>query len=304
MAGCYTHMTIVSKILDKRVLESIGLDMRISKMLREWSNYAKLGAVSPDLPYLGFGKKWADKFHYERTSQIVREGLDTLFGESFEEAYEKQIAWLFGYAAHLVADLYIHPVIEKKVGPYAENATKHRICEMNQDVWILKKEMFDDVGRCEIFDNTIKTCTETGAEGYFIDKAISEFWNLLIEKVYSPWWSPSPKKWFSSFITLMDKFAENPDRHLVLTRAVLKNLHYGYPSKPDMDYVDNLHRPNGESVSFHTVFNGAVEKVKEYWSQMANAVSTKDVSCFTLPDGNLDTGKRLSDPETSIFWEE
>ena len=168
----------------------------------------------------------------------------------------------------------------------------------------LKKEMFDDVGRCEIFDNTIKTCTETGAEGYFIDKAISEFWNLLIEKVYSPWWSPSPKKWFSSFITLMDKFAENPDRHLVLTRAVLKNLHYGYPSKPDMDYVDNLHRPNGEIVSFHTVFNGAVEKVKEYWSQMANAVSTKDVSCFTLPDGNLDTGKRLSDPETSIFWEE
>ena len=123
MAGCYTHMTIVSKILDKRVLESIGLDMRISKMLREWSNYAKLGAVSPDLPYLGFGKKWADKFHYERTSQIVREGLDTLFGESFEEAYEKQIAWLFGYAAHLVTDLYIHPVIEKKVGPYAENAT-------------------------------------------------------------------------------------------------------------------------------------------------------------------------------------
>ena len=46
----------------------------------------------------------------------------------------------------------------------------------------------------------------------------------------------------------------------------------------------------------------AVEKVKEYWTQMANAVSTKDVSCFTLPDGNLDTGRLLSDPETSIFW--
>ncbi|MBR3777818.1 MAG: zinc dependent phospholipase C family protein [Kiritimatiellae bacterium] len=305
MAGCYTHMTIVSKILDRRVLKRIGVDTHISKMLREWSNYALLGAVSPDLPYLGLGKDWADKFHYEKTSQIVREGLDTLFGESFEDVHvQKQIAWLFGYAAHLVTDLYIHPVIEKKVGPYAENATKHRICEMNQDVWILKKEMFDDVGRCEIFDNTIKTCTETGAEGYFIDKAISEFWNLLIEKVYSPRRSPSPKKWFSCFVTSMDKFAENPDKHLIITRTLLKNFHCGYPSNSDIevDYVDNLHRPNGERVDFHTVFKEAVAKVKEYWAQMANAVSNKDVSCFTLTDGNLDTGRLLSDPETSIFW--
>ena len=332
MAGCYTHITVVSKILDKRELESIGLDTRISKMLREWSNYVKLGAVSPDLPYLGFGKKWADKFHYEKTSQIVREGLDALFDKSFDDVHaQKQLAWLFGYAAHLVTDLYLHPVIEKKVGPYAENKNEHRICEMNQDAWVLKKEMHDDVGRGEIFDNTIKTCTETGAEGYIVDNAISEFWNLLIEKVYSsrrgpspdkwfasfsefwqmlikkvcsPWWSPSPNKWFASFVALMDKFAENPGKHLIITRTLLKNFHYGYPSEPDSDYVDNLHRPNGECVDFHTVFNEAVEKVKEYWAQMANALSTKDVSCFTLPDGNLDTGKRLSVPETSIFWEE
>ena len=305
MAGCYTHITVVSKILDKRELESIGLDTRISKMLREWSNYVKLGAVSPDLPYLGFGKKWADKFHYEKTSQIVREGLDALFDKSFDDVHaQKQLAWLFGYAAHLVTDLYLHPVIEKKVGPYAENATKHRICEMHQDVWILKEEMFDDVGRCEIFDNTIKTCTETGAEGYIVDDAISEFWKLLIQKVYSPRRSPSPKKWFSCFVTSMDKFAENPDKHLIITRTLLKNFHYGYPSEPDSDYVDNLHRPNGECVGFYPVFNEAVEKVKGYWAQMANALSTKDVSCFTLPDGNLDTGKRLSVPETSIFWEE
>lgn len=305
MAGCYTHITIVSKILDRSALESIGLDTRISKMLREWSNYVKLGAVSPDLPYLGLGKKWADKFHYEKTSQIVHEGLAALFDKSFDDVHaQKQLAWLFGYAAHLVTDLYIHPVIEKKVGSYAENVTKHRICEMNQDAWILKKEMHDDVGRGEIFDNTIKTCTGTGAEGYVIDDAIFKFWKLLIKKVYSPWWSPSPNKWFASFVALMDKFAENPDKHLIITRTLLKNFHYGYPSEPDRDYVDNLHRPNGECVDFHTVFNEAVEKVKEHWVQMANALSTKDVSCFTLPDGNLDTGKRLSVPETSIFWEE
>ena len=69
-----------------------------------------------------------------------------------------------------------------------------------------------------------------------------------------------------------------------------------------MDYVENLRRPNGGSVDFYTVFNEAVEKVKEFWTQMAKALSTEDVSCFTLPDGDLDTGKLLSDPETSIFW--
>lgn len=304
MAGCYTHLTIVSKILDRRVLKRIGVDTSISQILREWSNYVLLGAISPDLPYLGFGKTWADSFHYEKTSQIVREGLVELFGKSFAtDPIQKQVAWLFGYAAHLVTDLYIHPVIEKKVGPYAENATDHRTCEMNQDVWILKKEMFDDVGRCELFDNTIKTCTENGAEGYFVDKAISEFWKTLIKKVYSPLKSPSPRRWFLSFVALMDKFAENPDKHLITARILLKSLHYGYPSKPNMDYVDNLHRPNGERIDFYTVFNGAAEKVKMFWAQMARAIRTKDVSCFTLPDGNLDTGKLLSDPETSIFWE-
>ncbi len=304
MAGCYTHLTLVSKLIDKRVLKSIGIDTPISKLLREWSNYALLGAVSPDLPYLGLGKKWADRFHYEKTSQIVREGLVTLFGKPFDDvSTQKQIAWLFGYAAHLVTDLYIHPVIEKKVGPYAENATEHRICEMNQDVWILKKEMFDDVGRCEIFDNTIKTCTETGAEGYIVDKAISELWKLLIKKVYSPLRKPSPRKWFSFFVTLMDKLAENPDKHLIVTRAALKKFHYAYPSESDMDYVDNLQRPNGDRIDFYTVFNGAVEKVKVFWTQMAKALSTNNVSCFALPDGNLDTGKLLSDPTTSIFWE-
>jgi hypothetical protein len=303
MAGCYTHLTLVSKIIDKRELKSIGIDSPISKILREWSNYVLLGAVSPDLPYLGFGKKWADKFHYEKTSQIVREGLGTLFGQPFDVVpAQKQIAWLLGYVAHIVTDLYIHPVIEKKVGPYAENATEHRTCEMNQDIWILKKEMFDDVGRCEIFDNTVKTCTETGAEGYIVDNAISEFWKMLIKKVYSPRWSPSPKRWYFYFVTLMDKFAENPDKHLIITREALKYLHYGYPSNPNMDYVENLHRPNGERVDFYTVFNEAVGKTKEVWTQMSKALSTEDVSCFTLQDGNLDTGKLLSDPETSIFW--
>ena len=304
MAGCYAHITIVSKILDRRVLKRIGLDTSLSKMVREWSNYVLLGAISPDLPYLGFGKEWADRFHYEKTSQIVRDGLVELFGKSFGDAdTQKQIAWLFGYATHLVTDLYIHPVIEKKVGPYAENKTAHRICEMNQDVWIMKKEMSEDVCLGETFDNTIKTCTETGAEGYLIDNAISDFWQSLIKKVYSPLKSPSPRRWFSCFVALMDKFAENPDKHLIITRTLLKSCHYGYPSEPEMDYVDNLYRPNGERVDFNTVFNEAVERAKVYWAQIANAVSTKDVSCFTLPDGNLDTGKLLSDPETSIFWE-
>lgn len=303
MAGCYTHLTLVSKLIDKRVLKSIGIDAPISKLLREWSNYALLGTVSPDLPYLGLDKRWADRFHYEKTSQIVREGLVTLFGKPFDDVNtQKLIAWLFGYVTHLVTDLYIHPVIEMKVGPYAENATEHRICEMNQDVWILKKEMFNDVGRCEIFDNTIKTCTEKGAEGCFVDKAISKFWKALIKKVYLPRLSPNPGKWYFCFVTLMDKFAENPDKHLIITREALKNFHYGYPSEPNIDYVENLRRPNGGSVDFYEVFNGAVENAKVYWTQIAKAISTKDISCFTLPDGNLDTGRLLSDPETSIFW--
>ena len=73
--------------------------------------------------------------HYERTGDMVKAGIEFIRGLSGEEK-RKALAWLFGYTAHVITDATIHPVVELKVGPYAENKTDHRICEMNQDAYI------------------------------------------------------------------------------------------------------------------------------------------------------------------------
>lgn len=74
--------------------------------------------------------------HYDFTGKMITVGADLI--RKMDRGTEKRIciAWLMGYAAHVVTDVSIHPIVKLKVGDYAENKTDHRICEMNQDAYI------------------------------------------------------------------------------------------------------------------------------------------------------------------------
>jgi len=49
----------------------------------------------------------------------------------------------------VVADVTIHPILELKVGSYAEHKMGHRTCEMHQDAYIFQRLNLGDVGLSE-----------------------------------------------------------------------------------------------------------------------------------------------------------
>ncbi|MDD3473368.1 MAG: zinc dependent phospholipase C family protein, partial [Syntrophaceae bacterium] len=91
------------------------------------------------LPYLSLKTgtvNWADLMHYETTNGIVLHGYadikNTWVEGPLRPTDERILAWLFGYASHLIADATIHPIVEAIVGPYEENSKEHQLCETTQ----------------------------------------------------------------------------------------------------------------------------------------------------------------------------
>jgi len=119
MPGAYAHISIVNAA-QKRTAGA-GLRRQTSFSLSRNLKYLELGAVSPDYPYLAFGQaKWADNMHYSNTSILLRSGVGAVRNLP-EDKRARATAWLCGFAAHMAADMTIHPVVEIKVGPYKDN---------------------------------------------------------------------------------------------------------------------------------------------------------------------------------------
>lgn len=60
---------------------------------------------------------------------------------------------------HVAADITVHPVVELKVGPYAQNQTAHRTCEMNQDAFIWQRLNLGELGYADRVQQNIGSCT-------------------------------------------------------------------------------------------------------------------------------------------------
>lgn len=71
---------------------------------------------------------------------------------------DKAFAWLLGYTAHVITDTTIHPVVEPKVGPYAQNKTAHRECEMHQDAYIFQRLNLGGVGVADL-ESSLERCS-------------------------------------------------------------------------------------------------------------------------------------------------
>lgn len=144
MPGSYAHITLVNEASEKRELQKIkGFPREAIDAAGLQAKFLELGCISPDYPYLdimsGDSKKWADSMHYTHTCQPIYFGAEFVREFSKGVARDKCLAWLMGYAAHVVTDMCIHPVVEIKVGHYDQNKTSHRRCEMHQDAHIFRR---------------------------------------------------------------------------------------------------------------------------------------------------------------------
>ncbi len=84
--------------------------------------------------------RWGDLQHRGGAMRVLALGVRALQPLG-HDARRRRLAWLLGYASHIIADAIVHPVIERLVGDYTasrEAFQHHRQCELHQDVFICR----------------------------------------------------------------------------------------------------------------------------------------------------------------------
>ena len=317
MAGIFTHIALAHSLCsDKDILNEIpNLTFPMKRALIGSMKFCELGSVSPDYPYLTFlndnSEGWANVMHYWHTADIVRKSISYVFDMDYRSLNAMHcLAWIFGYTAHVVTDLTIHPIVNLKVGGYDDNKKNHRICEMNQDVYIFHKMNMGDVTTAE-YILKIASCSDPNNR-IKLDPPVTNIWTKILSdiplesihmknNVTKPESSPDPDRWHRNFVSVVDNLDNDGWILLPIFRHFSEHEGLLYPKYEDvhLDYINNLTSPEGGKIHFDEVFRRAQENVKQIWSQLAHALDTRKPELLTLANGDLDTG--MSDGEF-IFW--
>lgn len=307
MPGAYTHMTMANLAAERRALERLpGFPPEAIRACGRWLKFCELGAVSPDYPYLEIGnsraKRWADLMHYMRTDGVIRAAIQRLRALR-GDAFDKGLAWLLGYTAHVVMDVTIHPVVNLRVGPYEENQTAHRVCEMNQDVYVFFGRMGLELRLAEHIDNGLGACSDPDGG---LDRDIRALWTAALTDAYpeeAASNAPAPDAWHFCFRHVVDAI-EHGGWLSAMSRHIARDIGLVYPRREalDMTYIEKLPTPLGGTIHFDALFDQARENVHRVWTVVAaGALGRDDRYTTALADWNLDTGK---DPSGRlVFWE-
>lgn len=306
MPGAFAHITLVNMLRESERLEAIpDFPQEIISWLLKNFRYCELGAVSPDYPYLAVTDKksapWADLMHYTRTGEMIHTGIAYIKNMENDLAKRQSTAWLLGYAAHMVTDVTIHPVVELKVGAYAENKTAHRECEMHQDSYIFQRINVGQLGISEHLESGIRGCGKNGS----INSDISLIWAGMLNTVYPENFRVNPpdiNRWHEAFNLMVNKIGEEGYRLMPLARhvAVDCGLTYPNPNEIDKQYIDGLTTPDGP-MHYDDIFDKAVINVGKVWSIIARAIINDDNSYKeVIGNWNFDTGRDHN--EKLVFW--
>ncbi|MCL2658576.1 MAG: zinc dependent phospholipase C family protein [Betaproteobacteria bacterium] len=325
MAGIFTHLAVVRSIYaDYYRLSGISeLTPEIKFALQMYANFVDLGSVSPDTPYFYAASldeeanSWSNVMHYWRTGDFIREAISRLREEDYtQKDTQKAIAWLFGYTAHVITDLTVHPIIELRVGPYATNKEQHRFCELQQDAYMFFHTLGMDAASSDYIKSAgLKSCTN-GPNSEELHSKVADLWEQCasaikpsssdVDYVFGaiPTTPPKPKIWFRWFCQMIDKGEEEAYQIPVLSYFLLK---YGFAlpkdqNAIDMSYVSNLATPDGGRADFPAIFEMTVNNTIKYWGELAAALRKESPKPFSLPNGNLDSGK-ITQTDTLIFWD-
>jgi len=307
MPGAFAHITLVNELKEPLRLEGIsGFNPDAITAVLDFFKFCELGVVSPDYPYLAVGDsnaaKWADMMHYINTGDMIKAGIrhiKKLRGHNRRKAF----AWLLGYSAHVATDVTIHPVVELKVGPYAENKTAHRVCEMHQDAYIFQRLNLGPVGLSEHLDSGIWGCCEANSDR--LDTVISGLWSSMLQETHPEEFAGNPPdidKWHRRFKVMVDEIGEEGNRLMPISRHLAVNCGLTYPASDNIDqqFIKSLKVPKGH-MDYDTIFDKAIDSVASVWSLVAKAIFANDNTYLAqIGHWNLDTGKDINDQY--VFW--
>lgn len=308
MPGAYAHITLVNFAREPDRLEAAALGDSAIAAILGYFKYCELGAVSPDYPYLSLDSDqhaWADHMHYEHVGETLCAGARAVLSLSGDQR-DKAFAWLLGYAAHIVTDMTIHPVVELKVGPYAENKTAHRVCEMHQDAYIFRRLDLGDIGLAEHLAQGIGECCGPDSRG-LLDPAISALWAEMLKTAHPQAFAglaPDFGSWHRGFDLMVNRIAEEGNHLLPLARHVAVKFGLTYPAPDDVDgqYLEGLRTPTGLA-SYDEIFAAALDNVLAAWKELADMVYGERpdfVVRLASQEWNLDTGRNGGG--SYVYW--
>lgn len=313
MPGPYAHITLLQELMRPGTLESIfAASSRYSTALSKNFHYCALGAVSPDYPNLARNEpnsyRWADAMHQVRPCQMITSGIRRV-REVQGMLRNKQLAWLLGYCAHVAMDVTIHPIVQAKVGVYAENQRHHRICEMNQDSYIYRRMNLGEIGISDIFARTVSQCSDR-ADSTQLDHDIVSLWEGMLSDVHPELFAnhqPDCASWHWEFITSVAGCDIDAVKLFPLAAVIAWKMDLNYPAY-DMvsrQYIDELEIPSSENpqrLHYDEIFDHAVDNVAALWRVVEQAVC--DEHKTNLPvfgDWNLDDGR--DELGRLVFWD-
>lgn len=307
MSGGYTHITLAQIAIEEALFRQAGrLHEDAKRALGKWKKFCIVGAVAPDYPYLDILDKhscaWADAMHKGHSVELLRNGIVNIRKMTDENLRQKCMAWLFGFASHIVTDGTIHPVVNLKVGPYEDNKPEHRSCEMSQDVYVHSKL---NMGALE-FNRQISTNVNDTSDvnnSDHMDADIVSLWEGLLTTVYSSVNSqlrpPKVNDWHTAMRRVM-KIGESGNKLFPFARHVAANQGWVYPASPDPQYIQGLKTPNGTTMNYEEIFQGALKNVLELWGWMALSLQQQVSPLDGLTSWSLDTG--INEDNHMVYW--
>jgi len=312
MPGPYAHITLLHELIHPGMLSScFSPSSGFDAILAAHFSYCALGSVSPDYPNLakenGSASQWADAMHCTRVSEVIASGIRRV-KSSKGYSRDKQLAWLLGYCAHVTSDVTIHPVVQAKVGVYAENQLQHRICEMNQDSYIYRRVGLGEIGESDIFALTVAQCSNSDDRNQ-LDRDIVTLWKGMLEDVHPELSIKNPPdiaSWHQEFVSMVSECAADAVRLFPLAGVIASKMGLDYPEyvKVDRQFIDEQVVPAEKSRHLHydDIFNHATYNVIMVWKQVEQAVCAIESSTLsTFGNWNLDTGRDEND--RLIFWD-
>jgi hypothetical protein len=311
MAGTFTHWMVVEEALDK--FNRLSQKHSYFPIILGLNHFVYLGAVGPDYPYLtellgGYLKEhsWADRMHYENTGDLIRNGIKNLQGIE-QEGFKVCLAWLSGFATHLITDAMIHPVVQAIVGPYIFNAREHRHCEMTQDSYIFH-EMKGIELRYSKYALLLKVCSDHDNSDR-INPYLRTYWIKTLKASHLGATDEqlariTPDRWHKNFLSRISSAADPGPifRHV----AEEKNLAYKKITEITTEewqrFVRQIKLPGNKIGEFKKdAFEKAVDKVMETWHSLFVDIgqNNPDGTHDYLKNWNLDDGV---DEDKQYFW--
>jgi hypothetical protein len=315
MPGSYAHITLSTQASEKWRLKAIpGFPPEAIDAANLHTKFLNLGSISPDYPYLdilsGDSLAWADAMHYTHTCKDICIGAEVFRGLLQEPARGKCLSWLMGYTSHVVMDMYIHPVIELKVGTYSQNKTNHRRCEMHEDAYIFRRMGLGMPQTSDYLKATIGNCGLPNNPKR-LDEDIKDLWLKILRNVYASDYTSNPPdldEWHQRCQTILESFLPTTSRLVGFARHVCNRCGLLYPTPDEVDatYIDHLQTPTPAVpyMTYDDVFDSAIKKVEDAWLEVTRyALNQADQISFRDKEWNLDTGKdELAEAEGCVLW--